>query len=54
MSLKIDMHYDFRADTKPGKDPDRYSSTLRHYHKVLWSKILPNGQMFDPKDVYPK
>lgn len=28
-------------------DSDRYSSTLQEYHRILWSKPLPNGKMFD-------
>ena len=46
----IDTTFDFRSDTPPGKDPDKYSSTLRSYHKKLWSKPLPNGKMFDLRD----
>jgi hypothetical protein len=30
-----------------GGDPDITSPTLRLYHKILWSKPLPNGQVFD-------
>lgn len=43
----IDITFDFRSDTPPGKDPDRYSATLRRYHQLLWSKPLPNGEPFD-------
>lgn len=32
---RIDITYDFRTDTPPGKDPDAYSKTLRDYHKYL-------------------
>tara|TARA_B100001996_G_scaffold347352_1_gene304828 strand:+ start:84 stop:755 length:672 start_codon:yes stop_codon:yes gene_type:complete len=35
------------SDTPEGKDPDSYSPTLRSYHKILWSKKLPIGMMFD-------
>ena len=28
------------------KDADRYSKKLQHYHQYLWSKSLPNGQLF--------
>lgn len=32
----------FRYDKEiPGKDPDRYSPTLRKHHRILWSKKLP-------------
>ena len=40
----IDITFDFRSDSG-GKDPDSYSSTLNAYHKALWSKELPNGEM---------
>ena len=29
-----------------GGDPDSTSPTLRAYHQLLWSKPLPNGQIF--------
>ncbi len=35
------------SDTPKGKDADSYSPTLRYYHKLLWSKPLPNGTSFD-------
>jgi hypothetical protein len=47
MNAYIDISFDFRSDTPPGKDPDSYSSTLRSYHRRLWSKPLPNGKPFD-------
>jgi len=34
------------SDTPP-KDADTWSPTLRNYHQVLWSKVLPNGKIFD-------
>jgi hypothetical protein len=46
----IDTTFDFRSDTPPGKDPDAYSPTLRLYHKLLWSKPLPSGALFDLTD----
>ena len=46
----MNANFDFRRDTPPGKDPDKYSSTLRSYHKQLWSKPLPSGDMFDLRD----
>jgi hypothetical protein len=49
----IDVTFDFRSDTPLGKDPDKYSSTLRRYHKQLWSKPLPNGAEFDLVDTTP-
>lgn len=48
----IDISYDFRTDSN-GKDPDQYSQTLRRYHKLLWSKPLPNGQLFELDDTSP-
>lgn len=41
--MEIDITFDFRSDTPPGKDPDAVSPTLRRYHKLLWSKPLPSG-----------
>ncbi|MGH3452642.1 MAG: DUF6994 family protein [Haloechinothrix sp.] len=43
----IDITFDFRSDTPPGKDPDAYSPTLRRYHQLLWSKPLPSGAPFE-------
>nr|MBN1228646.1 hypothetical protein [Anaerolineae bacterium] len=44
---RIDTTFDFRSDTPPGKDPDAHSPTLRCYHRLLWSKPLPGGDMFN-------
>jgi hypothetical protein len=49
----IDVTYDFRRDTPTGKDPDAHSKTLRRYHKLLWSKRLPCGEVFSLDDVTP-
>ncbi|WP_210422824.1 hypothetical protein [Cryobacterium sp. BB307] len=53
---EIDVDFDFRSDTPTGKDPDSHSPTLRRYHRMLWSKPLPNGHVFvlttDTKGVY--
>ncbi len=43
----IDINFDVYSDTPEGKDPDSFSSTLRNYHKFLWSKPLPNNKEFD-------
>jgi hypothetical protein len=43
----IDVTFDFRSDTPEGRDPDAASPTLRRYHRLLWSKPLQNGAMFD-------
>lgn len=61
----IDISFDFTTDT-PGYwdgywerrnglgagtlDPDRYSPTLKAYHKKLWKKILPNGEYMNLTD----
>lgn len=42
----IDTKFDFDSDARGG-DPDSTSPTLRKYHKILWSKPLPNGKTFD-------
>ena len=42
--------FDCRTDAG-GKDPDVSSPTLRQYHKLLWSKLLPNGRRFDLNDT---
>lgn len=54
MPSSIDTNFDFRSDTAPGKDPDSFSPTLRSYHKILWSKPLPNGKMFELVDTKDK
>jgi hypothetical protein len=46
MGMTIDIAFDFRTDAG-GKDPDAYSATLRRYHRLLWSKRLPGGALFD-------
>lgn len=53
MLQAIDTEFDFRRDTPEGKDPDTYSKTLRRYHKLLWSKRLPGGQVFRLSDSNP-
>lgn len=42
----IDVDYCFFDDTPDGKDPDSHSPTLRTYHRLLWSKDLPDGRPF--------
>ena len=44
----IDITFDFRTDSK-GRDPDTYSPTLNAYHRALWSKKLPNGEVMELK-----
>ena len=52
-SGQIDTTFDFRSDTPQGMDPDAWSPTLRRYHKLLWSKPLPNGVVFELVDTTP-
>jgi hypothetical protein len=54
--MPIDIAFDFRTDTPdyPRRDPDTYSPTLRYYHKLLWSKRLPGGELFDLSDSTPR
>lgn len=54
--MLIATSFDFRTDTprwRDGnlKDPDAHSPTLRQYHKLLWSKPLPDGQVFTLEDT---
>ncbi|MDP4039724.1 MAG: hypothetical protein Q8P57_04050 [Candidatus Pacearchaeota archaeon] len=42
----IDITFNFYSDANGG-DPDSTSPTLRKYHKILWSKPLPKGKIFD-------
>jgi hypothetical protein len=51
--LLMDTSSDFRTDSR-GRDPDQYSPTLRRYHKLLWSKPLPDGRRFDLNDTTPR
>jgi hypothetical protein len=44
--MKIDITFNVYSDANGG-DPDSTSQTLRLYHKILWSKRLPNGQLFE-------
>lgn len=54
----IDVTFDFRTDTpgcidptkKSQRDPDIHSPTLRKYHRWLWSRELPNGEIIDLKE----
>ena len=32
-----------------GSDPDKASSTLHEYHRLLWSRMLPNGEEMELK-----
>ena len=50
----IDINFDVYSDTPEGKDPDSFSQTLRKYHKILWSKSLPNNKEFNLNLDIPK
>ena len=48
----IDVTFDFQQEAgldRAGvqRDSDKYSPTLQEYHRILWSKPLPNGKMFE-------
>ena len=60
----IDVKYDFTTDSPGywdrywdknyglgygGSDPDNASPTLHQYHRILWSKKLPNGETMELK-----
>ena len=40
--MTIDTNFKFYTDSNGG-DPDLKSPTLRRYHRILWSKELPDG-----------
>ena len=50
----VNTSFDVRSDIPPGADPDKYSKTLRLFHKTLWSKELPSGKFFNLVDTEPK
>jgi hypothetical protein len=54
--LNIDVAFDFWADMNPGlsvwdakgsTDPDSVSKPLQTAHQKLWTKRLPNGELFE-------
>lgn len=47
--MVVDTTFNFYSDAQGG-DPDSTSPTLRKYHKILWSKALPNGRSFKLTD----
>jgi hypothetical protein len=49
-TLSIDTTFNFYSDSG-GKDPDSHSPTLKKYHKLLWRKALPNGEIFKLSDT---
>ncbi|KAF0200136.1 MAG: hypothetical protein FD170_3731 [Bacteroidetes bacterium] len=44
--MQVDINFNFFSDANGG-DPDSTSPTLRTYHKILWSKPLPSGKIFE-------
>jgi len=48
--LEFDSNFDFRIDAG-GRDPDRYSPSLKKAHLVLWTKPLPDGRLFELADT---
>ena len=34
----VDTSFDVRSDIRPGSDPDKYSKTLKKFHKTLLEK----------------
>lgn len=44
--MAIDTTFNFQSETEP-LDADKYSKKLQEYHRILWSKPLPNGKMFN-------
>ncbi|MEI6749429.1 MAG: hypothetical protein WCM93_09735 [Bacteroidota bacterium] len=46
----IDTKFNVHSDAQGG-DPDITSPTLRLYHKILWSKPLPSGQIFELTNI---
>jgi hypothetical protein len=53
MGIRIDITFDFRTDSA-GRDPDQHSPTLQQYHKLLWSKSLPGGRLFELSDTHSR
>lgn len=44
--MVIDTTFNMFSDTPKGCDPDQKSPTLRRYHRLLWSRQLPSGFIF--------
>ncbi len=45
----IDVNYDFRIDTPTDKDPDSDCPMMKAYHRLIYSKPLPDGREFKLK-----
>lgn len=65
--MDIDTTFDFTTDSPGfwngfwkrkgglgycGSDPDSQSAMLRNYHRILWSRELPNGQVMELTEGY--
>ena len=65
--MNLDVDFDFTTDTPGfwdgfwerndglgycGNDPDTHSPTLREYHRILWSRELPNRQIMKLEPGY--
>jgi len=50
MQKLIDINFDFQAEAEY-RDSDKHSPTLQEYHRILWSKPLPNGKHFELKKI---
>ena len=48
--VMISTKFNVFSDTPVGKDPDSCSPTLKQYHKLLWTKPLPNGDKLELND----
>ena len=49
IQMIIDTTFNVFSDARGG-DPDNTSPTLKRYHKLLWSKPLPNGKTLELVD----
>lgn len=50
-ATRFNPGYDFRRDARGG-DPDVRSPRLRYYHRLLWQKPLPSGEIFTLTDAW--
>ncbi|MBR4326986.1 MAG: hypothetical protein IKP73_15835 [Bacteroidales bacterium] len=60
----IDVNFDFTSDTpkfwdhfwdgdglgRGGADPDAKSKTMQNYHRLIYSRVLPNGEKMELKN----
>lgn len=52
---QIDTNFNFQAEMGgyEAKDADGHSRTLQEYHRLLWSKPLPDGTIFELEKLKP-